>query len=412
MQSSPGPSGAKPTDLSPIYLTRGQELGLAATTAVVTANAYYIHPIISEVAEAFGVGHAQIGMVPALNQIALALGILLLLPLGDRYSNKPLCITFVSMQSIAMLGMALAKSFSLFTVASTLLGFVTVAPYLLPAFASKRVAPERLGQVTALLTVGVIFGILVARVGAGVIAEHFGWRTVYWLAVSLMFAVTLSLPLVMRSEAAVSKRPSGSYSQLILSVFSLARQHRAVVLSAVIQGLNFAMFTSTWLALALHLTSPEMGYGVDTVGYLAGIAAVSIFATPRLGRLADRIGARKARFYGAIVQLAGVLLFYPLGFSVWTLLIPLLIVNCVGPSLDVAGRMTFLSLEPTIRTRLTTVYIVIMFIGGGAGSFIGTATYDLAGWMGTCILLALASVAVTALAYISFRTGAISTSSG
>lgn len=70
------------------YLSRTQEYALAVTVAVVTANAYYIHPIIGEVAASFDVSEARIGIVPALNQMALALGIFLLLPLGDRYSNK------------------------------------------------------------------------------------------------------------------------------------------------------------------------------------------------------------------------------------------------------------------------------------------------------------------------------------
>lgn len=374
------------------------------TAAVVTANAYYIHPIVGEVAATFNVSDARIGIVPALNQLALAVGILLLLPLGDRYSNRTLCIAFVSAQCLFMLGMALAESFVLFTIASTLLGFVTIAPYLIPAFASKRVAPERLGQVTALLTAGVIFGILIARVGAGVVAEQFGWRTVYWCAFALMAGVTLYLPLAMRSEGAVRKQPYSSYAGLIGSVFTLARGNRDLLISGTIQGLNFASFTATWLALALHLTSPQLGYGVDTVGYLAAIAIVSIFATPRLGRWADEIGARRARSITAVIQFCGVLLMYPLGWSVWTVIIPLFITNSVGPTIDVAGRMTFLSLEPEIRTRLTTSYIVLMFCGGALGSILGTTIYDAAGWLGTCILMGIMSACVVTLSFISQAT--------
>jgi hypothetical protein len=48
---------------------------LAFAAAVVTANAYYIHPIIALVAKDFGVSPSEIGLVPALNQIALAAGI-------------------------------------------------------------------------------------------------------------------------------------------------------------------------------------------------------------------------------------------------------------------------------------------------------------------------------------------------
>lgn len=385
-------------------LTRTQELSLAFAAAVVTANAYYIHPIIGEVADHFGVSHAGIGLVPALNQIALAIGILLLLPLGDRYSNRRLTVIFASGQTASLAVMTFAGGFGLFTIGSTLLGFFTIAPYLLPAYASKRVAPERLGEVTALLTAGVILGILIARVGAGVIAELWGWRSVYWIATGLMLAVTLSLPRLM--EAGKRDREAReSYPALIMSVFPLVVSHREVLLSGAIQALNFASFIALWLALALHLTSPEMGYGTDTVGYLAAIAAVSIFSTPRLGRWSDVAGPRRARAVFATVQMFGIALFWPLGNSVWTLLVPLVLVNLVGPGVDVTGRMTFLSLEPGLRTRLTTIYIVMMFIGGGVGSVAGTAAYDAFGWAGTCTLLAAISVSLCMLAWLARKYG-------
>ena len=114
------------TDLR--HLTRTQEYALAVTTAVVIANAYYIHPIIGEVAREFEVSQARIGLIPALNQIGLALGILLLLPLGDRYSNRSLSIVFVALQTCAMLGLTLSQEFWPFTIASTLLGFFTITP--------------------------------------------------------------------------------------------------------------------------------------------------------------------------------------------------------------------------------------------------------------------------------------------
>ncbi|MEP0391440.1 MAG: MFS transporter [Erythrobacter sp.] len=373
------------------------------TISVVCANAYYIHPIISEVADAFGVGKAEVGIVPALNQLALALGIFLLLPLGDRYSNRRLTIVFVCAQCVCLLGMALSDSFALFTLASTLLGFVTIAPYLIPAFASKRVAPERLGQVTALLTAGLVFGVLFSRVGAGIVAEQFGWRTVYWVAVGLMAVVSVILPFIMRLESpkisADPQEPHESYGALLASVFTVARSHRDMLLSGTIQGFNFGSFIALWLGLALHLTSDEMGYGVDTVGFLAGIAVVSVFMTPRLGKWADRIGAKRARLTVSYVQLGGIAMLYPLGWDVWTILIPLIIINAVGPTVDVTGRMTFLSLDPEIRTRLSTSYVVLMFIGGAMGSILGTSVYDWWGWIGTCVLVLMMAIGSLAMSF-------------
>lgn len=387
----------------PSRLSKKQEYLLALAAAVITANAYYIHPIIGDVAAYFNVSTARIGLVPALNQLAVAIGILLLLPLGDRYSNRSLTLVFTVGQSAGLLVMTLAKGFELFTAGSTLLGFFTIAPYLLPAYASKRVAPERLGQVTATITAGVIFGILVARVGAGVVAEYFGWRSVYWIASSVMIAITLALPRIMEKGSVDRNVSQLRYWELITSLFPLVRAHREVALSGAIQGVGFGQFIALWLGLALHLTRPDMGYGTDVVGYLAGFAAISVFTTPYWGRLADRVGPRKARVVFAMVQTVGVSFLLPFGGNIWLLMLPLVVGNIVGPAIDVTSRMTFLRLEPEIRTRLTTIYIVMMFVGGSIGSIAGTAVFSAFGWTGTAAYVLGSCLLLTALSALALR---------
>jgi len=385
-------------------LSNSELYGLAAASAVVTANAYYIHPIIARVGETFGVSDAMIGMVPALNQIALALGILLLLPLGDWISNRILVPLFAGGQFLGVSLMAFAEPYWLFVTGSTVLGFFTIAPYLLPAYVSKRVEVERLGQTTAILTTGIIAGILIARAGAGFVGEHFGWRTVYYIAAALMLAVTLALPLVMKTEAPPQdKAPSRSYLSLIGSLFPLTRQYPEILLSGAIQALSFGIFLSVWMGLGLHLTSPEMGYGVDAVGYLALFAIINLFTTPRLGKWADSVGPRRARFYISISQIIGVSLLFFFGHSIWLLMIPIVIMNVSGPTVDITNRMTFLNLDAGVRTRLMTVYIVMMFIGAGAASWGGTAAYDFAGWHGNALLALAMSALVLILSFVGLR---------
>ncbi len=383
-------------------LSRSRLYLLALASAVVTANAYYIHPIIAVVAEDFGVSASIIGAVPAFNQIALALGIFFLLPLGDRVSNKRLTSIFVAAQFFAITGMAFAQDFELFVAGSTLLGFFTIAPYLLPAYVSRRVAPGELGHATAILTTGIIAGILVARAGGGVLAEQFGWRSVYYAAAGLMLLVSILLPFIMEPRDR-ERAPGQGYAQLILSIFPIIASHPKVLLSGVIQALSFGIFLAVWMGLGLHLTSPQMGYGVDVVGYLAVFSAISLVTTARLGKWADRVGATKARFVLAIGQLIAVVTLPFFGHSLWLLMIPIILMNLVGPAIDVSGRMTFLSLDPEIRTRLMTIYIVIMFAGGGIFSWAGTIAYDLAGWNGNAILSVILSIFVLGLAALSLR---------
>ena len=376
----------------PVTLTRRAVILLAIASAIVTANAYYIHPIIGHVAEEFGVSNALVGAVPALNQIALALGILLLLPLGDRLSNRKLTTVFLAAQVVALLIMAVAQSFWLFVAGSTLLGFFTITPYLLPAFVSKRVSVERLGTVTAILTTGVIAGVLISRTGAGIVGEYLGWRHIYWIAAALMAAATLVVPLLLDDDiVAAGEVRKATYGQLISSLVDLLRGHPAVIVSGAIQGLSFAVFLTVWLGIGLHLTSPEMGFGVDDVGYLAAFSALNLMTTPSLGRLADRIGPMLTRTIAVCIQFLGVITLFFSDSGYWILLLPISLMSVAGPVVDITGRMTLLTQDSVIRTRLMTLYVVIMFLGGGLGSWGGTIAFELGGWLGTCILAAFFS---------------------
>ena len=392
--------------MTPRTLSQAELLLLTLAGAVVTANAYYIHPIIARVAEDFGVSASTIGLVPALNQVALSLGIFLLLPLGDRINNRRLVLIFVTAQFLALVLMAWSGQFIMFLIGSTVLGFVTIAPYLLPAYVSKRVDPAHLGHVTATLTTGVILGILLARAGAGMIGEYLGWRTVYYIAAGLMLVIALVIPLIMDAEEPEPVRQDQmGYFALLGSMGPMLRVYPQILLSGSIQALNFGIFLTVWLGLGLHLTSPEMGYGVDVVGYLAIFSIINLATTPRMGRLADSLGPRRARFYFAAIQFLGVCLFYFFGHSLWLLMIPIVITNLVGPIIDVSGRMTFLNQAPAIRTRLMTVYIVLMFLGGGLCSWAGTTAYEWGGWSATAVLSRALSTLVVALSFISFRWG-------
>ena len=344
----------------------------------------------------------MIGAVPAVTQLALAVGIFFFLPLGDRFGNARLAMIFTVGQLGGVAIMAFADGFRLFMLGSAVLGLFTVTPYLIPAYASKRVDPARLGHAMAVLTTGVIGGILIARLGSGLIGEYFGWRSVYLIAGVLMAAVTLVLPVLMRQGGAEPRRDAAmSYPGLIASSLPLAWRHPKVLLSGSIQGLNFGIFMALWLGIGLHL--PDIGYGVDVVGWMAGIAIFNLATTPRLGAWSDRVGPERARSIMAMVQNVAIAAMFFAGSSPWLMLVPLMANTVVGPVIDITGRATFLGEDPAIRTRLMTVFIMLMFAGGGFGSWAGTAAYAAGGWTGTCILAMALSVSVSTLSQFALR---------
>ncbi len=96
-------------------------------------------------------------------------------------------------------------------------------------------------------------------------------------------------------------------------------------------------------------------------------------------------------------------LLLPFGNNLWLLMVPIFVGNVVGPAIDVTSRMTFLSLEPDLRTRLTTIYIVMMFMGGSIGSFAGTALFEMFGWTGIALCVSGSCLCLTALALLGYR---------
>ena len=302
--------------------------------------------------------------------------------------------------------MARAQSFWIFVGASTALGFFTITPYMLPAYTSRRVGLARLGHVTAVLTAGVIAGVLVSRTASGISGEYLGWRAIYWIAAGLMLASTVALRLLLEDGGSEeSGNADESYWRLIFSLLRLIPRHPQILIAGLIQGCSFGIFLLIWMGLGLHLTSQEMGLGVDDVGYLGIFAGLNVFTTPRLGRWADRKGPLKARVIFAAVQMLGVATLNFTGHSFWLLIIPILITSIAGPIIDVTGRMTCLAEAPGIRTRLMSIYIILMFLGGGLGSWAGTIAYDLGGWALTSGLALALSAVILGLSVLAWRRG-------
>jgi len=377
----------------------------ALAAGVVTANAYYIHPIIGRVAETFGISAAEIGAVPALNQVALALGVFFLLPLGDFVSNRKLVLICITVQLLSLGTMALAESYGLFLAASTVLGFFTLTPYLLPAYVSKRVEGAQLGRATATLTTGVVAGVLLSRTGSGVIAEYGGWRTVYGVATGLMALALAILAWRLEGKAALATTAPGAarYGTMMLALGRLALAYPRVLLSGAIQGLSFAIFLLLWLGLGLHLTGPKWNLGTDIVGGLAALTALNLLTTARLGRWADGLGPERARRRLAVLQFLGVASLALVHLHWLWVMLPITLTSIAGPVIDVTGRMTALREDPAIRTRLMTLYTTIMFLLAGLGSALGTSTYAAYGWNGIVLASTGLSLSVVLATHLGYR---------
>jgi predicted MFS family arabinose efflux permease len=108
------------------------------------------------------------------------MGILLLAPLGDRYDRRRIIIVKAAVLALALVAAAVAPSILCLLAASLVIGLsATMAQDIVPSAAHLASDSQR-GRVVGTVMTGLLLGIVLSRVVSGYVAEHFGWRTVFW----------------------------------------------------------------------------------------------------------------------------------------------------------------------------------------------------------------------------------------
>ncbi|MGV8935858.1 MAG: MFS transporter [Allorhizobium sp.] len=367
-------------------------LAMAAAGGIAVANIYYNQPMLG-IIEAELQHQPITGMVPTATQLGYALGLFLLLPLGDLINRRRMIIAqFVALAAALALA-ALAPTAWMLVAASVIVGACsTVAQQIVP-FAASLAPPEKRGATIGTVMAGVLSGILFSRTLSGFVGEYAGWRDMFWIGVplalvaaGLMFAV---LP---------QHRPTSSlrYHEAIRSLGELWTRHPALRAATIIQAFLFASFTAFWTILALYLEGPKFQLGADVAGLFGIVGAVGIFAAPLAGRVADKKGPHFVVWLGAGLTIAawGV-------FGAWSSILALIagvIVLDFGiQSALISNQHIIYALDGDARSRLNTVFMTGMFLGGAAGSAIATLAWNEGGWPFVSLLGAALGIAAFAV---------------
>ena len=102
---------------------------MALASGMSVANVYYSQPLLGQMGQTFGVGHAA-GYIPAFTLIGLILGMVLLAPLGDMFERRSLIVAACGFAAVAAAGVALAPNFACLAVASLVLGTASIIQHL------------------------------------------------------------------------------------------------------------------------------------------------------------------------------------------------------------------------------------------------------------------------------------------
>ena len=363
---------------------------LAIGAGFSVASIYYAQPLLPLMGADLHLSIAGMGLVPTLTQTGYALGILFLLPLGDRHDRRALILFKSAALALFLLGCSLTEQLHSLLFTSLLIGMAaTMAQDIVPAAAI--LAPEgKQGKTVGTVMTGLLLGILLSRTVSGVVGEAFGWRVMYQLAAASITIIGVVMWAVLPRFAIHSTL---SYPALLRSMEHLWRRYPALRRAALAQGFLSIAFSAFWSTLAVMLLDRYHLGSAVAGGY--GIAgAAGALAAPLAGGLADRLGAGKVTQLGAaLVTVSFALMFLMPALGINGQLI-LIAVSAVGFDLGlqsslVAHQNLVYSLEPQARGRLNALLFTVIFIGMALGSALGSKVYAMVGWPG---VVALATV--------------------
>ena len=283
-------------------------LVLAFACGASVANLYYAQPLLGLIRQTFGVSPGTAALVVTVTQVGYALGLALLLPLGDLLENRKLSSRTLVVTAVALAAAAAAPGFGVFLVAVALVGVTSVVAQVLIPLAAHLAPPQTRGKYVGQVTSGLLLGIMLARSVASLAAAAWGWRSIYAISAAVMLATALALArLLPRWQPRQRTGPSASYGRLVASSAALARAEPLLVRRAVSQALMFGAFTAYWTAIVYELTG-QHHLTQAGIAVFALVGAAGAAAAPVAGRLGDRGLGVPVRGLAIVVGVAALLL--------------------------------------------------------------------------------------------------------
>lgn len=355
---------------------------LATVCSVAVATIYVAQPVLEQIGRDLGMPESDLGWIVAAGQIGYLVGLAVLVPLGDMLDRRKLIGGQLLLAAVGMLVAAFAPGLWLLLIGLAATGLFAVVVQTTVAFAADLSTPAERGHTLGIVASGVIIGILGARVLAGVLADLWGWRSIY---------ITLTLLLVVLSIAVLKQLPADhrsnrrTYGDVLTSLGHLFRDP-LFISRGMIAFFLFASFGTLWSGLALPLAAEPWQLSTAQIG-LFGIAGLAgAMGAARAGRWAD--SGRTNPVTGTALALLA-LSWIASGqatSSLWLVVVGVIVLDFAVQAAHVSNQSLLTAAYSEQTSSAIGGYMIFYSLGSALGATATTRIYFTSGWTGSAVL--------------------------
>ncbi|MEN3794612.1 MFS transporter [Fulvimarina sp. MAC3] len=372
----------------------------AFACGALAANLYYAQPLVALIGADTGLPVALESFIVTASQAGYAIGLILLVPLGDILENRKLIMATMGLNLVSLAGLALLPGLAALFAMTLLVGLTSVAAQMIVPLAANLAPASQRGAVVGNVMTGLLGGILLARPIASFLAEYVGWRGVFGLS-GVAVAIVLAIGVFVIPHR---QPPAGKgYGELIGSLGRLFVKEPVLRRRGLYHAAMFASFSVFWTAAPIILFRAPFNFSSTEVALFTLAGVFGVFAAPVAGRLADRGHVRTGTTIAISLAIIAFVLAWFGETTFWPLLLAGIVIDLGVQANLVLGQREIYELDESIRNRLNAVYMTTFFLGGALGSALASPILESFGWTAVCLVGG--GMPAAALAYFALVEG-------
>ncbi len=359
-------------------------LMMAITCGVCAGSNYYNQPLIYAMAKSLHVTVEQSAVTIVISQFAYALGLIVLIPLGDKYSKRKIIISLMVISGLAQICISFSQQLWSLYVFTFIATTFSIASQVLIPFISSIVESEKMSEIIGTLMSGLFLGILLARSYAGIVTTFADWHLVYLSSGILL----ILLAVVMYFKLPIPTAPNQNLKliQIYKSMFSIAMHSPQLIRRGCVGAMAFASMILALSTMAFVLANPPYLFSELYIGLFGFVGAAGVFATKWAGKQIDQAKEKFVAVLGCALLIIQWLLLYFAQKSLLVYVIGLLCGYSAISVLHVLNQSLILRSVNETRSRQHSIYMFMYFMGAAIGSMAGLYAWYHWGWTGCCIV--------------------------